>query len=98
MKHAVKDIHGAHAGDYVLIAPQPSAAWTCSTFGLQAMNAATGMLHVRPTQITLRWRRSALDCTANYEQNKEDEDRGGGRRVDEMNNVKMEAHPTRPVD
>ena len=44
------------------------------------------LLHVRPTQI--RWRRSDMDCTANYTQDKEDEERGRGRKVHEMSNVK----------
>jgi hypothetical protein len=38
-----------------------------------------------------------LDCTANYEEDNEERGRRG-RRVHEMNYVKMEAHPTRPVD
>jgi hypothetical protein len=39
-----------------------------------------------------------LVCSANYEQDNEEEERGGDRRVHEMNNVKMVAHPTRPAD
>jgi len=55
-RHAVKGINGAYAGDWVLIPPQPPAAWACSTFrsagNEQSCHGNRRLRHVPPTQTT----------------------------------------------